>query len=921
MYTPDWATYYGGTNYDLPTAIRYHNNRLFIVGTTFSDNFPASHTFKNPRLNYSDQFLVAFEPNTGRRIWAEIDGGQDDNFAYDMDRIGTEIFLGGSYFTTAIMPSGIHSLINESTVITKYTDVPDFQVNLTSNVPAFTCNGNFTGATLTANIPYGPGGTYNYTLNSNPPITTNAPSLPFTITQPGKYTVKVTNQSGSLIASDAFELTLATSPIIAINKKHLPCLTEVSVLVTNYQVGHTYEVCIRNGRALLGCFNITNANAYNISALVPATLNDGTYTVIVTDKQSCLSCEARASFTITPFQALGTPGILTTIDASRSGGTVDFSGDYHVLGPLAFESGNFKLAPGTKFYFEPYNGVSYTSAGVYDFEYDNGCSGLQTFLVLRKGAHLFLDKATLTLADCGASCTSGVRWGGINLVDNSSITSTAESEISFAQTGIGLATVSQGALLTNSNNYFLDGITIKNCRRGFWDKNNFNPLASGEGIKKSNFQENYFGITLEGSNTQGSNYGGGVFTENNFINNNTGITTGVNNLMFEANIFTKNNTSIIISTAFTTGLPATAKLNNISVPLGKVGIGAGGGSVLLTNTITGTYRGAGSGEVGIEANGTIIRDNNTIQGLERGIYLRETTGTATIEENTIRNNTDGVYVLSSYYDQFNLIIRKNWFDENNTGINFAHYNNRPTSPIVECNTFSANTPNFRGIYLASNTTLDNTGFNNGTNNSTLGGPGDPLDRSIRRPNGNKFTGGINPIVNLAPATLNYYIYNGSSDDLKPYSQVLQPAQGILGQVNLITGDPRVVAANACGGGTNPVGVNLRTAGSGSTGSVNSNATAGQSSKTEKASLGLAYPNPARDETFVPYRLPGGSLTAELQVLNITTGKRLQTYYLMPERPEGEQAIDLRTLPNGVYIYRLIIDGRPVESKLLSVSGK
>ena len=86
-------------------------------------------------------------------------------------------------------------------------------------------------------------------------------------------------------------------------------------------------------------------------------------------------------------------------------------------------------------------------------------------------------------------------------------------------------------------------------------------------------------------------------------------------------------------------------------------------------------------------------------------------------------------------------------------------------------------------------------------------------------------------------------------------------------------------------------------------------------------LGVCYPNPTSSETIIPYRLKDGCRSASIEVREIATGRKLLTVDLKTDQQEGEQVVNLRDLSNGLYIYTLTLDGAPVESKLLSVSGK
>ncbi|HYH55209.1 MAG TPA: T9SS type A sorting domain-containing protein, partial [Anseongella sp.] len=86
-------------------------------------------------------------------------------------------------------------------------------------------------------------------------------------------------------------------------------------------------------------------------------------------------------------------------------------------------------------------------------------------------------------------------------------------------------------------------------------------------------------------------------------------------------------------------------------------------------------------------------------------------------------------------------------------------------------------------------------------------------------------------------------------------------------------------------------------------------------------LSPCYPNPAQAETIAPYRLPENCRSASVELRDLTTGRQLREYVLNPGQAKGEQRIKLRGLAKGLYIYSLVVDGRLLDSKLLSVTGE
>jgi hypothetical protein len=70
----------------------------------------------------------------------------------------------------------------------------------------------------------------------------------------------------------------------------------------------------------------------------------------------------------------------------------------------------------------------------------------------------------------------------------------------------------------------------------------------------------------------------------------------------------------------------------------------------------------------------------------------------------------------------------------------------------------------------------------------------------------------------------------------------------------------------------------------------------------------AIPNPSSQESRIGLFLPGKTEFAVLQILELTTGKVLQTIAL-ERRGKLEAILDVSKAPTGVYGYRLLTDGK------------
>ncbi len=85
----------------------------------------------------------------------------------------------------------------------------------------------------------------------------------------------------------------------------------------------------------------------------------------------------------------------------------------------------------------------------------------------------------------------------------------------------------------------------------------------------------------------------------------------------------------------------------------------------------------------------------------------------------------------------------------------------------------------------------------------------------------------------------------------------------------------------------------------------------------QTSLFDAYPNPARDHTWLNYALPGNTQNAEVVVRNLL-GNVVLTQSL--EGQKDRVKIDTGHLRNGIYIYSLVINNQVADSKRLVIAN-
>jgi hypothetical protein len=90
------------------------------------------------------------------------------------------------------------------------------------------------------------------------------------------------------------------------------------------------------------------------------------------------------------------------------------------------------------------------------------------------------------------------------------------------------------------------------------------------------------------------------------------------------------------------------------------------------------------------------------------------------------------------------------------------------------------------------------------------------------------------------------------------------------------------------------------------------ATAAESDAT--ARLWQNEPNPTDGTTLIRYRIPRQAGQAQIKLYSLK-GEELKSFPIS-QRGEGQLSLDTATLPEGIYLYRLVIDGKPIDAKKL-----
>ena len=84
----------------------------------------------------------------------------------------------------------------------------------------------------------------------------------------------------------------------------------------------------------------------------------------------------------------------------------------------------------------------------------------------------------------------------------------------------------------------------------------------------------------------------------------------------------------------------------------------------------------------------------------------------------------------------------------------------------------------------------------------------------------------------------------------------------------------------------------------------------------RAGLGQSYPNPTAGEAVIPYSLPQHYHQARIVIREIATGREVRNFVL--KKGSSSLKADAGSLSNGLYLYSLLVDEKPVATKKLAV---
>lgn len=543
-----------------------------------------------------------------------------------------------------------------------------------------------------------------------------------------------------------------------------------------------------------------------------------------------------------------------------SGGGV-FDGIYTVVGNIRLQDGTYTFNSGSMLYVDDSKNIVVGDA-----------AGL-------KSQNLVLKGATMT-----ASCT-GYSWGGIILGENSSITTDRDaalknSEISHANIAVEVKakSVLASAMSIKYTNFLNNYWGLRDIERSGYIKRT-NLLVEQclfDGNAPSRLVPSYSGfqylctshIYLSNTEHQNSVVQNNTFRNSSYAVNFGGIRTGTSaaNLSIKTNTFEYNGNGMYLDLAQNDANVEVVgnSISLVKIPLGNIG--------------SYPYNGISVGASGPNSNVRIVNnqlrtsvgDPNDSYGLLGPMLGNQ----SEIKGNRFENFTYGIRFFQ--YPNDRLAITNNTFVSNKTGIDL-NGGSASLGVNINCNEFKDDLGITDDVSIA----VDN--------------PTAPVYfpyLNSTTPIRNTFSNQSVAIKNVGRQPLYYYKAANEVSGTNTYVTFVTAYQSTpFGSVNCaLTREDNDVA---------PVPSNWRPSGS------------------DGFHMGQNIPNPAHNETSIPVFVPYETGKVEVEIRSIEAGgllKKLKVDGL----GEVHLSLGLNDLPAGVYFYSLVVEGRKLETKKLTV---
>lgn len=334
----------------------------------------------------------------------------------------------------------------------------------------------------------------------------------------------------------------------------------------------------------------------------------------------------------------------------------------------------------------------------------------------------------------------------------------------------------------------------------------------------------------------------------------------------------------------------------------------------------------------------------------RGIYCRSATGTTSILNNTFTHQDRAVqYEGTSATTNTGYNVQQNVFQNNTNAILLdatAPQTGAQFGITLKCNKFEVNgtipsTENWIGLQVGSKLKMSTIGGNGvGTNakpnanrwpvdhsNNTTTSPFPPTSAG----GGIDWTGPPNwtSIYNHSESEWSYYRYknefvgNASDGSVNQQFTILEANRlvrscinpnGTYCQINHTIGtlDP-LDMDDACPNFGSVVVFPTRQAVV-----QDSGTTRIQEKKSSKGYLGQNIPNPASQSTTIDYELPAGARDGKIEVFDLATGRIVKTVGIATAG-RGQVTLGLHAFPAGIFGYRLVSGGIPVDWKKMIIT--